>query len=193
MYNQEQIALCPRWCSCMTAVTLYSFWGTLVGTLWLCNLFHFKSWNKEQHTVGGLQHSFPCPKTPGLTLHVLQCYLLTLSISCWLVWLQPQSAFIAPLENRQQDRGDVFTTGWIHPCSAKGHVVSSVSARMDALLLWAPTNTPSANLGTRWPCWCRLLFQGKILTVDMDICVRSRNLFMKICNLQFLCLLRKEK
>lgn len=141
MYNQEQIALYPRWCSCMTAVTLYSFWGTLVGTLWLCNLFRFKSWNKEQHTV--VCSSFPCPKTPGLTLHVLQCYLLSPSISCWLVWLQPQSALIAPLENQQQDRGDVFTTGWIHPCIAKGHVVSSVSAQMDALLLWAPTNSPA--------------------------------------------------
>lgn len=57
--------------------------------------------------------SFPGPEPPGLTLHMLQCYLLTPSISCWLEWLQPQSALalIAVLENWQQDRGDIFTPG----------------------------------------------------------------------------------
>ena len=140
------------------SVMLYCFWGMLVGTLWICILFCSKSWNKEQHTDGGLQHSFPGPKTPGLTLHMLQCCLLTLSISWWLVWLQPQGAFIAPLENRQQDRGDIFTTSWIHLCSAKGHVACGMSARMDAFLLWVPTDTPAPTWEPGWPHWCRLLF-----------------------------------
>lgn len=144
--------------------------------------------------------SLPGPKTPGLTSHMLQCYLLMLSLSCRLVWLQPQSALVALLENWQRHRSDIFTTGWIHPC----HVVSGMSTRMDALLLWAPSDTPAPTWELGWPC-CRsteISSRAKFsLLMWISVKTAVKNVFLsffsilsiKICKLQCWCLLQKEK
>lgn len=108
VHSQEQVAPTPGdaharlYCS---AVQLLRHTGRYFVTVYSTLRAEIKS--SAQMVVCS---SFPGPKTPGLTLHMVQCYLLTLSRCCRLVRLQPQSALVALLENQQQHRGDIFTT-----------------------------------------------------------------------------------
>lgn len=151
---------------CDFAVNSVQLWCTPEGTLWLSSALRAGMKSSTQMVACS---TFPGPKTPGLTLYAP--VLCTDTVRCWLVWLQPQSAPVAPLEKQQQDRGDIVTHDWINPCSAKGWGVSGMSPQMGHYcpeLLSAPRHQPGSQadpvsvaqcplLGQNSHCWCGYL------------------------------------